>query len=521
VIALWLACADPLDATEQDALLVELPAPRLLRRASLDLRGVLPSVDELDAVEAEPERLDAYLEAYLDDPLVEERLVRLFQEHLQTLIDTFEVRHYDYGLADADEYAFERAVGEEPLRVLARVFVDDLPWPTVVTADWTMANEVLAGVWPLDYPDGATGWRAAQYTDGRPAAGVLASNGLWWRYVTNPSNMNRGRAAAISRLLLCSDILSRPVSLQDAVSLADDATDALRNNPSCVACHASIEPLAATLFGFYWFTQYNQAEMTRYHPERETLGTSERYLGVEPEYFGEPLRGLVDLGGAVAGDPRFDTCAVETAAKLLWRRDVDGVADFETLEALRLGFSTSGRSMKSLFRALLDTPGYRAGGVVDEADDATVEREATLRLQSPDQLASSVEAVTGFRWTWEGFDQLDEDETGFRVLTGGVDGELVTAPQREPGLTWALVVQRLAEGAADNAVRESELIELDGELGDQLEALHWRLYAERPEALWTESIAELWSQAEALEGSEAAWTTVLTVMLRDPRFVSR
>ena len=33
---------------------VSLEGPRLLRRISLDLRGVLPSIAELDAVEANP-----------------------------------------------------------------------------------------------------------------------------------------------------------------------------------------------------------------------------------------------------------------------------------------------------------------------------------------------------------------------------------------------------------------------------------------------------------------------------------
>ena len=41
-------------AATRDAALVPLDAPRLARRLSLDLRGVLPSTEELDAVEADP-----------------------------------------------------------------------------------------------------------------------------------------------------------------------------------------------------------------------------------------------------------------------------------------------------------------------------------------------------------------------------------------------------------------------------------------------------------------------------------
>ena len=40
-----------------------------------------------------------------------------------------------------------------------------------------MANPMLGEIWPVDYPDGAEGWQQATYTDGRPGAGVLATNG--------------------------------------------------------------------------------------------------------------------------------------------------------------------------------------------------------------------------------------------------------------------------------------------------------------------------------------------------------
>ena len=49
----------------------------------------------------------------------------------------------------------------------------------------------------------------ARYQDGRPAAGVLATNGLWWRYRSTASNANRKRANQASRILLCQDYLVR------------------------------------------------------------------------------------------------------------------------------------------------------------------------------------------------------------------------------------------------------------------------------------------------------------------------
>ena len=60
----------------------------------------------------------------------------------------------------------------------------------------------------------------------------------------------------------------------------------------------------------------------------------------------------------------------------------------------------------------------------------------------------------------------------------------------------------------------------DDAFEDALDALHWRLYAVRSDADWRAELGGLWTAVEAEDGAEAAWRTVLTVMLRDPLFVS-
>lgn len=538
---MWLlACAvtTPPKAEEAAVTTVALSGPLLLRRMSLDLRGTVPTVDELDAVEADAGALAAVRDTYLEDARLEERLVTLFAERFHTRLDEFEVQYYDYDLGRDEEYAFESAVGEEPLRLMAHVAVTDAPWSDIVTVDYTIANELLGSVWPLDYPADTSGWVPTTYTDGRPAAGILATNGLWWRYVTNTSNQNRSRAAAIARLLLCEDLLSRPVSFSGGTSLADaDGTAAaIKNEPACVACHASIEPLAASLFGFWVATSYNPLELEAYHAEREAMG--EALLGVTPGYFGQDIEGLVDLGGAVASDTRFWQCSAQTAAELLWRREPT-LADFDRVEALRQGFVASGGTYKPLLRAVTDTPEYRAGAFTAAATDEDRRREATLRMLTAEQLASAVEDLTGFRWVYQGYDQLANDDLGYRVLAGGVDGYAVGRPQAEPGITWALVVKRLAQAAASHAAQ----VELE-EAGErrlfttvttadrpgseafttELEALHWRLYARRVTADGDgadrlAAAEALWSSVEATEGPSAAWAALASAMLRDPEFV--
>lgn len=57
VVLLLLGCAEPVAPSPETGAaglaVASLPAPLLLRRLSLDLRGTLPSLAELDAVEAD------------------------------------------------------------------------------------------------------------------------------------------------------------------------------------------------------------------------------------------------------------------------------------------------------------------------------------------------------------------------------------------------------------------------------------------------------------------------------------
>lgn len=535
MIVFLVACLDGEAGSPATEALLPLDDARLLRRISLDLRGVTPSIDELAIVAADPAAVDTFRDTFLEDARLEGRLVSFWAERYKTKIDEFQVRYYDYQLPADQECAFEKSVGEEPLRLIAHVALNDRPWAEVVTADYTMANELLGDIWPIAYPEGATGWQESAYTDGRPAAGVLSTNGLWMRYYTSQSNANRSRAAALSDLLLCVDYLERPVTFSTTPSLADeDATaTALKTDAACLACHASIEPLAASLFGYYPGIDYNRMEMAYYHPERESLGPET--LGVPMAYFGQPMDSPADLGAHVAADPRFYACAVKTMAGMLWRRDVS-IDEYATLAELESEFGAQGWTTRPLLRAVTNTPQYRAGALGDMADSDHESREHTVRLLSVDQLASAMDDLTGFRWMYNGCDQLENDDYGYRVLGGGVDGEQVSKAQQDPSLTWALVVKRLAQGGATTAVQR-ELVEAgerrlflpevslatvpsDAAFAAQIDTLYLRMFARRATDAELEAESSFWAETAERTGPAAGWVAVLTVLLRDPEMVT-
>ncbi|MCP4809258.1 MAG: hypothetical protein GY884_28315 [Proteobacteria bacterium] len=525
---IWLlACSGQIDLEPEAEVVPTMKASHLLIRTSLDLRGVRPSADEFDRVEADPDALEDLVEDYLVDERFGGRVRDIYSEILLTRSETFNVTAESYNLPD--QAAFEQALGDESLRILSTVAEEDLPWTEVVTADWTMANEVTSQMWPVEYPDGSSGWVRSSYTDGRPMAGVLSTNSLWWRYTSTPSNANRKRANHISRIFLCNDYLVRPIDFDRNVNLLDDeaVSDALRNDPSCVNCHDSLDPLAAYLFGFFHYNDQNPLEITNYHPERELLYKD--YLGVEPAYYGTPGFTLEDLGESIAGDNRFVECTVETVYEGLLRRESD-LADADALTGHREAFLEGELTMRALMRSVVQDEKYQAGAT--DLDGFVPKKMATADL-----LATQVEGLTGFSWTYGGYDLMRSDRYGYRTLAGGADGTNVTSTATSPNTTLLLVQERLSQAAAwyvaesdaqggDKLFTEIDFSETPDTDRDamvrQVQALHWAVFGNRVDADGPEVEAnlELWADLYAIEGSTVdAWAGVVSVLLRDPDFL--
>lgn len=515
-MVILLACADPPEVAETP----EMGAVDLLERASLDLRGVRPTVEEIEAVEADPGALDASLDALLQDPRFEGRVRDLWAEVYLTRTESYSITGATY---DLDPAAFQASVGDEALRVLGYIAANDLPYTELVTGDWTMADENLAAAWPIDHP--GTGWTRSTYTDGRPAAGVLATNGLWWRYTSTDSNANRKRANQISRIFLCNDYLSRPIEFDRNINLLDEEAvqTAITTNPSCQNCHASLDPIASYLFGFWWYDYTNPTEAAFYFPEREQRWRS--YTEVEPSFYGEPGWNLADLGQQLAADHRFPECATQQAYELLLRRDVT-LDDTDALVTHRNAFIEGGLTMRALIRSILDDPRYRSGATDTEGF-------VPKKMVTADMLASQIEDLTGFRWTATGYDMLGTDSVGVRTLAGGADGYNTTATATTPNATLLLVQARLAEAGAlwvvDNEPERLFTVDFaatpetdQAAMAEQIQALHLRIFGRRVAVDGDEVAAglELWSAVYAVEGDGAtAWAAVLTALLRDPDFL--
>lgn len=533
MVILLLACVvEPPPVDAQDAP-DPLPDAVLLRRASLDLRGRPPSTEDLYRLEDDPALLSALLDDYAADPEFGKRLMDRYALTYRTRADRFVVGvngDYDLMTDSASVMAFTAAVGQEPLRLLKRIADDDRPYTELVTADWTMSTQRLVDSWPLEAleePDDE-GWMMTRYTDGRPVAGALVTNGMWWRYTSTTENRNRGRAESIARIFLCDGRFSATIDFDLALADAttNDLQDRVFTDGNCTSCHVILEPLASYLWGFWRNHPESFSEAAWYYPGRELLW--QQYGAPAPGYYGQPGESLYDLGQQIAADPRLSDCAVEQGFTGLLGR-APGPSDSLALIEHREAFITDGLMLRSLYRSLVDNPLYRSA-------DPDVEGTTPVRLMSPSMVASQLEALTGFVWTWEGGEMMASDVSGLRLLAGGADGLIAQTEATDYSLTITLVHQRIAEAAASYAVDQEaglpveertlfvEVDDLDDEPSDavlraQIDHLSLAALSRLPSDDERDSLAELWGDLHALtDDPTQSWAMVLSAVFRHPDF---
>ena len=492
-----------------------LSPAQVLIRASIDIRGRRPSLSELDAVAQEPQRLDEFLNNFVDDSGFADSVADLFARALRNRSDSYQ------GVEDEDgegqPATYQQSAADEPLMLIRHIVENDLSYDEFLTADYTFANEDLAEFWGLaNYNYARGGWQQVRYGDNRPAAGYLAQTSPFMRFLNDDANYNRGRANAISRILVCDDFLKRPVDFPRDLDLSDeDAINrAISTNAACTSCHDQLDPIAS----FFWV-----------YPEPEDLGIALRYrpdraedwmdtTGKAPAYYGREGNDLADLSQFILEDPRYVQCVVRRVFEgLLDRPTVP--ADAASLRAHGETFEASGRRLKVLFRSVLADPLYR--GVSGQNVPGTV-----AKMLSPETLQRVVTALTGFEPRIEGVDIVRE-EAGLRVLGGGLSALSGDYPSRTANLTRVLVQERLAEAAA------LYLVEEDGERATQvapevdlppderaIEHLYQTFLSRLPSAEERSALLGLYSEL-IVAGAESnvAYAALISVLMRDPEFL--
>jgi hypothetical protein len=526
-----------------DETVVPLSSTESLLRVSMAIRGKRPSAADLQSVEQHPERLEQLATGYLESDDFGATIRDLYNEALKVRVAA---SLFPAGFAARDELAGEDvqrigvSVTEAPLRLIEHVIREDRPLTEIVTASYTLADSYVARVWGLEYDGSGESWEVTHYADGRAEAGILSDSWLYTRHSSTFSNKNRGRANAISRALLCHDYTQRSVEVDVTIDLADPAqvSNAIANNPTCVSCHQTLDPLAAHFASFYplFVPSFLDAyPFEGYAPELGPL-----FSVKDPGYFGYPSGDVAYLGRLISEDPRFATCQARRFYSYFHQVPLDAVPQAELARLVPV--LTKGYDAKALVRAIVLAPAFLASHRT--RDDAAAEAPTVLRAR-PFQLAHTIADLTGFRWQSTlpydlGYgeigrvDLMTDSLFGFEVIDGGIDSVNVTLPSHVQTASATIVTRALSLRAADAVVEADAefpasaklFLGFTPETSDEagvragLAAWHLRLFGQTVSAD-SEPVNDayaLFSSARAESGDvRRAWKLTLAAMLQHPR----
>jgi hypothetical protein len=540
-----------------DVPMVPMAPVELLVRASMDLRGIRPSLAELDAVEANPSQYATFVDQYLRGPQFLARVKDVYDDALL-------VRREDF----SDESRTETdAIYGEALELVAYIVKNDRPFTEIGTADYTVANDLfLRDTGRMPYPvEPVSGpaWQPTHYTDGRPHAGLLSTSAFYEVWDTNNTNINRRRANRWSIVFHCYNFLDTPVDVtRDVDNNDDDAVlNAVTQRTDCKACHDRLDPMASFLFPMddaFGIEDGDADAFFRGDPERW------RYANRRPPaVYGAPGLGLADMGRLLTENERFAECQTKRAFQMLFLRQPKTNLELATMGDITEQWATADAyNYRALVKRWLLSEAY-----TKRPQD---HRAEWVRRASPERLESLLEDLTGFVWTREPDDDQDDanpesdpprlepvplltsEEDGFKIIMGGINGTSVTGRSSSLNASVVTVHRKLAALAADWVVTNDLLLPdaerrlLAGVTGDEdpdedearlrahIVRLTRRLYgvsyaADAPEVdNWLQLYRNLHGdrtqggdEEDQVPGSagERAWRGMLVAMLRSPRIL--
>lgn len=480
---------------------------RLLRRVTLSLAGRLPTDQERATVEKGGlDAIDGILDQLMTEDAFYTRLKEGFNDIFLTLgydgngeevlsYDHFQKSRLWYQKFDlshiADEKERQRArwrladvyrdsIKREPLELIENIVRNDRPFTELVTADYIMVSPYSArgyGVFeelrdrfhdpedPFEYISAKlpaltsrNGKVQESPTGFYPHAGMLSTFHYLRRYPTTETNRNRLRARMYYQHFLGVDVMALAPRVSDAAAITAKYEIPTMQAHDCVVCHKTVDPVAGL------FQDYNEGG--HLGPRKEGWYTDMFGPGLEGEDLpaDQRWRAMQWLGERTAKDPRFATAMVEHVWYIMMGRQVlEAPQDIddplfaarrrayqtqrELIEEIAGRFTQANFNLKVVFKALALSQFYRADALAtliqEPCRQAELDDVGVVRLLTPEQLERKIEAVFRDRWG-----RLNNRESKFKILYGGIDSKEVTERITEPSGAMGAIQRIMANDVA-------------------------------------------------------------------------
>jgi hypothetical protein len=479
---------------------------RLLRRITLSLAARLPAEQEQAAVRQHGlKAIDGILDEALKEDAFYERLKEGFNDIFLTLgydgngeevlsYDHFQPTRLWYQKHDLSEVpekerqrarwglanVYRDAIKQEPLRLIEHIVRNDRPFTELATADYIMVSPYSArgyGVFeelrdqfqdpndPFEYVP--TKLQALKARNGKvqesatgnyPHAGFLSMFHYLRRFPTTETNRNRLRARMYYQHFLGVDVMALAPRVTDAAAVSEKYEIPTMQAADCVVCHKTIDPVAGL------FQDYNEGG--HLGPRKDGWYSDMFGPGLEGDDLPETdrWRALQWLGERTAKDPRFAVAMAEHVYYILMGRKVlqppEDIDDSmfgskrraykeqrKLIEDAAQRFALADFNLKVVFKSLAVSDFYRADGLATIAEhprrQAELDDIGLARLLTPEQLERKLEAVFGQHWG-----QLDNRESKFKILYGGIDSKSVTERMTDPSGAMGAIQRIMANDVA-------------------------------------------------------------------------
>jgi len=493
------------------------------------VRGRPPSPHEVNLVHVSPATLSGVIHRWRNDPDLAQTVRDLHAEILLVRTDAEFIPPSIGALQGFPPAQVASELAEAPLRLIEHVVLSGQPYTEILTTEAVLATPLVGAAYgpPVDPEDPS--WQVSRWPDGRPAAGILSSTTLWNRHMSANTSFHRSRAALIVSGLVCDDLSQRA----EAGTLDPArAEDAVKTDPTCVACHAVLDPVAGAMWGFQRYVVPHEIRSAHAvgcdgpdapfgcYPLQfwdPTLIADRAPAGLPPPaWYGQPVLDLAALGQAIADDPRFADCTARRFWGYLTRTDPAEVPEDLVIELSDV-LIDSGWDAQTLMLTIAAHPRFAPGSP-----------DAPAVAIRPRQAERTLHHLTGATWDAQVGDHgsiplATTDRYGFRTLLGGLDGWDIV--RSEPGAlpTRELALEWMAEEAADVGV-DTDLLP-DGPVTDEkaartaLARLHLVILAEvvDPKSATVDRDWALLQTLLADSPPRLAWRGVLAAFLQHPR----